>query len=169
MSRVLGLDPGSLRLGYGLIEASGSRLSHRAHGVLVAPRNRELPERLSILFDQLEELLDRERPDAVALEKVFAARNVHSALTLGQARGVILLALARRGLALAEYAPAEVKLSVAGHGRAEKSQLAAMVARLLRVRLEDAGLDATDALAIAICHAQELSRERLLRRAKGEH
>jgi len=169
VSRVLGLDPGSLRLGYGVIEASGSRIAHRSHGVLVAPRTRELPERLAMLFEQLEELLERERPDAVALERVFTARNVHSALTLGHARGVILLALARRSLTLAEYAPAEVKLAVAGHGRADKSQLAAMVSRLLRVQLDDAGLDATDALAIAICHAQELARDRLLRRAKGEN
>ena len=167
MSLILGLDPGSLRVGYGLIEASGGRLSYRAHGVLIAPAQVELPQRLLRLHGQLDELLSRLLPDAVAIEKVFAARNAHSALVLGQARGVVVLAAVQHGLSLAEYTPAEVKLAVAGNGRASKSQLATLVNRLLAAKLPDQGMDASDALAIAICHSHSQARERLVARARA--
>jgi crossover junction endodeoxyribonuclease RuvC len=168
VSLVLGLDPGSLRLGYGLIETNGSQLLHREHGVFVASPKGELATRLLHLHGRLSELLERVRPDAVGIERVFAAQNARSALVLGQARGIVLLAVAQHGLSLAEYAPAEVKLAVTGHGRASKLQLAAMVERLLGGRPDSQSLDASDALAIAICHVQSQARARLVARARGE-
>jgi crossover junction endodeoxyribonuclease RuvC len=165
MSVVLGLDPGSIKLGYGVVESRAGRLQHLAHGTLTAPRSLTLPRRLARLFDQLTAVLDEHPPDAVGLERVFTARNPAAALTLGQARGMILLAMGQRDLEVAEYAPGEVKLAVGGSGRSSKEQVAALVARLLGVKLAEATADSTDALAIAICHAESLSRRRLLERA----
>jgi crossover junction endodeoxyribonuclease RuvC len=113
-------------------------------------------------------VLDRYRPDAVSLEKVFLARNPAAALTLGQARGVILLAVGERELELAEYSPGEVKLSVGGHGRSRKDEVATMVGRLLGVPLRDATPDSTDALALALCHVHHMDRRRMLARVVDE-
>lgn len=162
MIRIAGLDPGSLKLGYGVIEASAGRLRHVAYGTLSAPRSQPLHRRLAILYDQLNEMLDEHLPDEVAIEKVFTAKNVSSALTLGQSRGMILLAVGRREVKLAEYAPAEIKKAVTGNGRAEKHQLAAMVGRILQINIASGEFDSTDALSIAICHAAVLQTARSL-------
>lgn len=166
MTRILGLDPGSIHMGFGVVEASGGRLRHVDHGTLSAPRSSDLPRRLATLYAGLEEILDRHTPDAVAVESVFTARNVASALTLGQARGALLLAIGQRDLDLAEYAPGAVKLAVVGHGRASKDQVAQMVGRLLGIGTDGMGRDSSDALAIAICHSHGLERARLLKRVE---
>lgn len=167
MTRLLGIDPGSRRLGWGIVDSAGSRMQHVAHGVIAPPADLPLPARLRVIFEALEELVGRWEPDAAAVEQVFTARSARSALVLGQARGAALLALERAGLPIGEYTPAEIKLAVAGHGRASKDQLAGMVRRLLGADLAAATHDATDALAIAICHAHGRQRERLAERARS--
>ncbi len=164
MTVVLGLDPGSINLGYGVIEVHGNRLTHRDHGTLSSKRGKALSLRLAELFEGLTEVLDRQAPDAIAIERVFMARNVSSALTLGHARGMILTAVGQRDLELAEYAPSEVKLAVCGHGRGSKDQVEIMVRRLLGLDLQHETSDSSDALAIAVCHAHSLGRQRVLRR-----
>lgn len=162
MTCIAGIDPGSLRLGYGILHAEGSRLRHVEHGCLKAPKSQPLHRRLALLHEQLCEVLDRHAPSEVAIERVFAARNLASALTLGHARGMILLSVGARELAVAEYAPAEIKKAVTGNGRASKEQVTAMVGRLLNVTTDPSEHDASDALAMAICHAAALNFQRSL-------
>jgi len=162
----LGVDPGSQRVGIGVVRTRGAKLELVECQTLRAKPNDRIERRLAQLAQQLEEVLDRAAPDAVALERVFSARNAQSALTLGEARGAILAVFGARKLPLAEYAPAEVKLAVGGHGACTKEQLARMASRILGATLDEAEHDATDAVAIAICHAQELSRRRWLERSQ---
>lgn len=166
MAILLGVDPGSHRLGWGVVEVVGSRIEHRGHGTCTAPARDDLGPRLAHLYDGLREVLRTHRPESAGIERVYAARNVRSALTLGHARGMVLLALAQDGIPVSEYAPSSVKSSVGAHGHGGKDQVAAMVARLLGVDLAEAGSDATDALAIALCHAHERKRRHLLRRVQ---
>lgn len=160
---VLGFDPGTRRAGYGaILEApEGPRLV--ACGALDAPARSGIAERLAVMAEGFELLLDRLRPSVVALESAFAARNVQSALRIGEARGVILACSARRGITVDEIAPASAKKAVVGHGGASKEQVAAMVATMLGVAIE-APSDATDALALALAHVQRARRARLLGR-----
>lgn len=149
--RILGVDPGSRITGYGLIEVIGSRQRCVAHDVIRLPEG-PLEQRLLLVLTRLRALIEEHRPDEVAMEEVFVRRNVASALVLGQARGAALCAVAEAGLPLHEYAPATIKLAVAGSGRAEKAQVQHMVRVLLNLPalpLEDAA----DALACALCHA----------------
>jgi len=150
--RVFGVDPGSRRTGYGCIETDGTRHRLVACGAVTPPPGASFPERLMAIHRELGRLLRRHRPDCVAVESVFHAANVRSALTLGQARGVALLAAVEAGYPLVEYAPAEVKLAVVGYGRAEKRQVGEMVRLLLGLVEAPAPNDASDALAVAICH-----------------
>ena len=156
---IIGLDPGLGCTGWGVIAADGNRLSHVANGQIRTDPKAELPARLATLYDGLSEVLDEHRPDSAAVEEVFVNENPQSTLKLGQARGVALLAAARRGIAVGEYAARLVKKAVVGTGGAEKAQVHAMVQRLLpgaRV----AGPDAADALAVAITHAHHLATAR---------
>jgi crossover junction endodeoxyribonuclease RuvC len=150
----LGIDPGVSTTGYGLIEARGVHLVFRDAGVLRSSASLALPRRLHLLCVQLEEVLDGCDPPQVGLESIFQGRNVRSALTMAHVRGAYLLTLARRGLAVREYAPTEVKKALTGHGVATKEQVREMVQRLLKPDQLPRSLDASDALAIAICHAQ---------------
>jgi crossover junction endodeoxyribonuclease RuvC len=150
--RILGVDPGSRITGYGLIEVAGSRQRPVIYDVIKLPE-RPLEQRLLLLLTRLRELIAEHRPDEVAMEEVFVRRNVASALVLGQARGAALCAVAEAGLPLHEYAPASIKLAVAGSGRAEKAQIQRMVRVLLNLPAAPAE-DAADALACALCHAQ---------------
>jgi crossover junction endodeoxyribonuclease RuvC len=150
--RVLGLDPGLRHTGWGVIDVSGNRLTHVADGVVNAPVNLPLSERLVSLFRQITEVLERFRPDEAAVEETFVNKNAASTLKLGVARGVVLLAPAKRGLPVAEYSTNLVKKSVVGAGHAEKTQIQLMVRRLLPGCAIDTA-DAADALAVAICHA----------------
>ncbi|MDP3936992.1 MAG: crossover junction endodeoxyribonuclease RuvC [Deltaproteobacteria bacterium] len=156
--RVLGVDPGSRITGYGVVDVRGGRLTHVDSGVISIDFRSPIEARLLNVFDQLSALIARHSPDLVSIEDLFHARNVRSAITLGQARGAALLAASRAGLPVRSYAPAEIKLTVAGSGRAEKGQIQQMVRAILA--LDGApGPDAADALAAAICHAQRRQLE----------
>ena len=150
---ILGLDPGSSRTGYGLIESGGGRLRALTYGVFQPPRDTPFLERLPHLARQLEDLLRLARPDAAAAEDIFLARNTRVALKLGHVRGAALLPLLTQGIPVHEYAARLVKKSVTGFGGAEKEQVRRMVRMLLNLRDEIPILDASDALAVAICHA----------------
>ena len=150
---ILGLDPGSTRTGYGLIESQGGRLRALAYGVIQPPRDTPFLERLPHVARQLEDLVRRSRPDAVAAEDIFLARNTRVALKLGHVRGAALLPILSAGIPVHEYAARLVKKAVTGFGGAEKEQVRRMVRMLLGVREEIRILDASDALAVAICHA----------------
>jgi crossover junction endodeoxyribonuclease RuvC len=149
-ARILGLDPGSLRTGYGVIDCSGGSLSIVAQGC-IATAGGPLADRLRLIHARVAELIGEHRPQEVAVERVFLSKNADSALKLGQARGAALAAVPAT-LGVHEYAPRAVKLAVVGVGGAEKSQVAHMVKQLLRVDLRLTA-DAADALAIAVCHA----------------
>ncbi len=156
---IIGLDPGLGTTGWGVIAAEGNRLSHVANGQVRTDAKADLPARLVALHDALAEVLAQHRPEAAAVEEVFVNENPQSTLTLGQARGVVLLAAARTGLQVGEYAPRLVKKAVVGTGGAEKAQVHAMVARLLP-GVKITGADAADALAVAITHAHHLATAR---------
>jgi len=149
--RVLGVDPGSRKTGYGLVERDGSRIRHIDNGVIVLPGKAPLAERLAIIHERLTEVVDTYRPDVAAFEKIFFAKNARSALVLGHARGAAMLAASQHALPVHEYAPSEVKQAVSTSGRADKNQVAMMVKLILGLS-EPAQEDASDALAVAICH-----------------
>jgi crossover junction endodeoxyribonuclease RuvC len=149
--RVLGLDPGSRRTGYGLVEREGNRLRCLAHGTVAPGAKLGLPERLHHIAARIGEVMESTRPDAVVVEQAFYHESVRSTLVLGHVRGALLVAAVQRGLPVAEYSPREIKMSVAGSGAAAKVQVAFMVRRLLDLRVE-VGADASDALAAAVCH-----------------
>ena len=151
--RILGIDPGSHRTGWGVIERDGSEL-RRVAGDVIAARGDTLAERLASIHIGLAAVIDEHRPDMAAVESVFTHRNPRSALLLGQARGVALGCCGLAGLSTAEYAPAQVKLAVSGSGRAAKSQIQRMVRHRLALRAEPRS-DEADALAVAICHSLE--------------
>jgi crossover junction endodeoxyribonuclease RuvC len=150
--KIFGIDPGSERTGYGCIESVGSRHRLIICGSLSAPARATFPEKLMVIHAGLKVLIERHRPDCVAIEDIFYARNVRSALKLGHARGVALLAASQAGLPVVEYSPAEVKRAVVGYGRAEKPQVQEMVRLLLRLDTAPSPHDVADALAVAICH-----------------
>jgi len=150
--RVLGIDPGATATGYGLVELKGDTLSALRFGAITAPGKLPFAQRLLRIHQELRALLTAERPDCAAIEAVFFARNVQSALRLGQARGVALLALAEAGLPIHEYSALEVKQAVSGYGQAGKAQVQEMVRLLLNLPEAPTPADAADALAIAICH-----------------
>jgi crossover junction endodeoxyribonuclease RuvC len=150
---ILGVDPGSWRAGYGLIRAEGSRLQHVTHGVIQAGApGLPLAQRLGRLYRGFMSLAEQYRPEVMAVEAVFHARNARSSLVLGHARGVILLAGIHAGLSVEEYSPLSVKQALTGFGAAEKQQVRYMVASILGLH-ELPPMDASDALAVAVCHA----------------
>jgi len=149
--RVLGIDPGSRFMGYGVVEERKGRLAHVGHGVIKVDANAPLEQRLKELHGALVAALKQHRPDAVAVEGVFTFRNARSALILGHARGVALLAAAQAGLGVHEYAPARVKRAVGAGGAADKDAVARMVCTFLELEALERS-DASDALAVAICH-----------------
>ena len=149
---VIGIDPGTARTGYGLVRETESGLAAVAYGVIETPAGAPPPQRLQTIYRELRALLTLHGPVSGAVEKFFFARNVTTAMTVGQARGVALLALADAGVAIAEYTPLEIKQAVAGYGRADKFQMQAMVRTLLNLEEVPRPDDAADALAVAICH-----------------
>lgn len=150
--RIFGIDPGSRRTGYGCVETDGRRARLVTCGAISASADESFPQRLAIIHRQLTELLRSCRPECVAVENLFHANNVRSALKLGHARGVAMLAAIEAGCELVEYTPAEVKRAVVGYGRAEKPQVQQMVKLLLGMPQVPAPHDAADALAVALCH-----------------
>ena len=151
--RVLGIDPGSRRTGYGVVDRHGNVYRCVSHGVAAANARLGLPERLHKIAVRIAEVIEETRPDCVAVEEAFYHESVRSTLVLGHVRGALLVAALQQGVPVAEYSPREIKMSVAGNGAASKPQVEFMVRRLLKVT-GAIGADASDALAVAICHQQ---------------
>lgn len=160
--RVLGVDPGTVRMGYGVVEGDGDDAQAVDYGVVTAPASLKLADRLVRLYDGLTAVLARHQPDAVAVEEPFVALNVHSAMLVGEARALALLAAARQRIPVCQYSPAEVKQAVTGHGASPKEQVQAMVKLLLRLDAVPQPDDAADALAVALCHARKVHLDRVL-------
>ena len=160
---ILGLDPGSLHTGFGLLEKRGAELKALDLGRFSCPRDLALPHRLAHLTSCLDELVARARPDLAALESPFHGMNARSLVVLAQARGALLAVLGGRGVEVREFTPAAVKSAVAGNGRADKEQVARMVRLLLGLGDRRFAADATDALALALCCAQRLRMDSLTR------
>ena len=150
---ILGIDPGTATMGWGVIRQEGNRLRYVQHGAIVTPSDWEMPRRLTRLFDGVTALVRGYRPEAMAIEELFFNTNVTTAITVGQARGVALLAAYRAGVEVAEYTPLQVKQAITSYGRADKRQVQEMVRALLNLREIPRPDDAADGLAIAICHA----------------
>jgi crossover junction endodeoxyribonuclease RuvC len=155
--KVFGIDPGSARTGYGCVQSDGARHRLIACGAITIPDANPFPQKLQIIHAELTTLLAHHRPDCVAIESLFYAVNARSALKLGHARGVAMLAAVEAGVEIVEYTPAEVKQSVVGYGRAEKSQVQAMIQLLLGLSAPPTPHDASDALAIAVCHLHRMN------------
>jgi crossover junction endodeoxyribonuclease RuvC len=149
---IFGIDPGSARTGYGCVSTDGSRHRLVACGAIATKTSSTFPEKLLVIHSQLTTLLRECRPDAVAIENLFHAVNARSALKLGHARGVAMLAAVEAGVPIFEYTPAEVKRVVTGYGRAEKPQVQHMIKMLLGLAEAPSPHDAADALAVAVCH-----------------
>lgn len=149
----IGIDPGTAITGYGLVrELADGSLEVVDYGVIQTPADQAMPDRLVTLYQELKQIIDLHGPQSGAVEKLFFARNVRTALSVGQARGIALLALAESGVSVAEYSPNEIKQAVAGYGGAEKMQVQLMVQVLLDLEQIPQPDDAADALAVAICH-----------------
>ncbi len=159
--RVFGIDPGSERTGYGCIDTDGRRHHLVSCGAISSPAHTSFPARLLVIHVELGRLLAECRPDAVAIENLFYATNVRSALKLGHARGVAMVAAVGAGVSIAEYSPAEIKRAVVGYGRADKHQVQQMVKLLLGLSAAPAPHDAADALAVAICHVHRAEHARI--------
>lgn len=150
---ILGIDPGTARLGYGVIEG-GIKPALLDAGVIETWPDQDMPGRLVTLYESLQELIEEFHPDRLAVETLIFARNVTTAISVGQARGVVLLAAAQGGVPVYEYSPSEIKHAIAGYGKADKPQMQEMVRLILNLRSVPQPDDAADALAIAICDAQ---------------
>ncbi|MDR1322584.1 MAG: crossover junction endodeoxyribonuclease RuvC [Gracilibacteraceae bacterium] len=151
--RILGIDPGTAIMGFGLIESKGGRLSALKYGVWRTAADLPLEERLLSIFQEMEACVDLYRPEEVAAEELFFNRNQTTAISVGEARGVVLLAAARQGLPVYGYTPLQVKQAVVGYGRADKQQIQFMVRAILGLTETPKPDDAADALAVAVCHA----------------
>jgi crossover junction endodeoxyribonuclease RuvC len=150
--RVLGIDPGIAITGYGVVGEVQGELQPLAFGVIKTPADQPLPRRLQSIYRAISDLAEEWKPTAAAVEELFFSRNVRTAMSVGQARGVALLALADAGLDVAEYTPLVIKQAVTGYGSADKAQMQDMVRLLLRLKKVPRPDDAADALAVAICH-----------------
>lgn len=152
----MGVDPGTLVLGYGVADVSGSRLAAVEYGVIRAKRGDGIAERLGYIQTELEKVVERSRPAVVVIERVFAGKSIPSAMRIGEARGAVMAVAARAGVPVAEYTPAEVKKAVVGSGRASKEQVQEMVKILFGLKETPKPHDAADALAIAVCHGNRM-------------
>ena len=162
---ILGIDPGSRITGYGLISKVGNRLIHIDNGAIFTQSAQDFPQRLQQIFAGLSKVIEQYQPEAVAIENVFLAKNAQSALKLGQARGAAIVAAVCVGLSVFEYTALQVKQAVVGSGRAEKQQVQHMIKVLLNLP-EVAQEDASDALAVAVCHAHSAGMNSILKMAK---
>ena len=161
---VLGIDPGTAITGYGLVREAGDQLQAVAYGAITTPSDWALPQRLRKIYADLTALIREYSPTESAVEQLFFSRNVKTALAVGQARGVVLLAMADGGLPVHEYTPLQVKQSVVGYGRAEKAQVQELVKLLLGLEAVPQPDDAADALAVAICHLHSARMDALIKR-----
>jgi len=148
----LGIDPGTATMGWGLVEENGSGLRALCHGCIKTSPKKHSSERLSKLFRELKALIRKHEPDHVAVEKLFFGKNAKTAISVGEARGVVLLAACEEGIPITEYTPLQVKMAATGYGKADKHQIQQMVKALLKLDGVPRPDDAADALAVAICH-----------------
>ncbi len=151
--KVIGIDPGTASCGYGIVHESDGRLKAIGHGSWTTPAAERLELRLKTIYDGVADLIDAHRPDAVAVEESYVGADARTALSVGQARGAVMVAAANAGVECAEYPPARVKQVVCGYGRAEKQQVQKMVKAILSLQALPTPTHASDALAVAICHA----------------
>lgn len=149
----MGVDPGVGRTGWGIVESEGSKLKAKGFGCIETDKSLSLEDRLCVIFDRLFEVIKKETPDEAAVEELFFSTNVKTAMSVGQARGVILLALAKAKVPIFEYTPMQVKLAVAGYGAAEKAQVEKMMISTLRLSQKPKLDDISDALSVAVSHA----------------
>ena len=164
---VLGFDPGIAILGYGLIKQDGYNLKAIEYGVITTQACAEMPGRLVKLFSNVTLLIDKYKPDAVAIEEIFFSKNTKTAISISHARGVVMLAPSISGIPVYEYTPLQVKQAITGYGRAQKQQMQQMVKLLLNLKEIPKPDDAADALAVAICHAQSRVLNSKLDKTKG--
>ena len=164
---VLGIDPGLATTGYGLVEAQGQLLVPLAYGIVRTPAKTPMAERLVLLYAQVRDLIDHYGPDAAAVEELFFSTNARTAMTVGHARGVLLLTLAEAKLPVSEYTPMQVKLAVTGYGGADKAQMQSMVRLLLNLDDVPRPDDAADALGVAICHHHSAHMNALISHLDG--
>jgi crossover junction endodeoxyribonuclease RuvC len=160
--KILGVDPGTMVMGYGVIESEDDEIALIDFGALVVPERSSIGERLSYLYNELLEIIQRHQPDAVVVEQPFISKNVRSALAIGRAQAIALLAAAGRGIATYEYTPAQIKQRVANYGASSKEQIQEMVRLQLGLSQVPQPDDAADALAVAICHLREIHLSNLL-------
>ncbi len=154
--RILGIDPGIAIVGYGIIEKNANKYKHIAYDAILTKAHTPLEQRLQIIYNKICEILDEYKPDAVSVEELFFNNNAKTAFSVGQARGVVLLAAVQRGIPIFEYTPLQVKQALTGYGRADKNQIQHMVKSLLCLESIPKPDDVADALAIAICHGNSL-------------
>lgn len=150
--RILGIDPGYAILGYGVIDMKGNRFSQVEYGAVTTHKDMEMPDRLKHLYSELMEIIDRTRPEAASIEQLFFNTNTTTAILVGQARGVAILACVNSGVPIYEYTPLQIKQALVGYGRAEKKQVQVMVKAMLSLKEVPKPDDTADALAAAICH-----------------
>jgi crossover junction endodeoxyribonuclease RuvC len=152
--RIIGIDPGTLTLGYGIIDELSGEIKHVACGALTAPSDLQMSERLYKIYQELRKVMKKYKPDEAAIEEPFVAKNARSAIAVGQAVGAASIAVNERGIPLSHYTPTQVKQSVTSYGRSGKDQVAEMVCVILSLPAPPQPADATDALAVAVCHIQ---------------
>lgn len=162
--KILGIDPGLSATGYGMIEIAGDDHPQLfAYGAIRSKAKEELAQRLFYIYQELSRILVEQKPDVVAIESIFFAENVRTAIVMGHVRGVVMLAAMNHGAQVREYSPREIKMSVVGNGAAAKSQVKFMVRNILQVREEIEPDDASDALAVALCQWHRMKNERILK------
>jgi len=149
---ILGIDPGSRFCGYGLIEVEKRKIIAAGCDFIYLDERKNINERLCVLYDEIKNIIDEYKPQQAAVETMFFGKNIQGIFTLGQARGVIILALAQAGIPISEYSPREIKKAIVGNGNASKQQIRYMVSQLLPITKEKLTSDAADALAVALCH-----------------
>jgi len=162
---ILGIDPGTAITGYGLVREDNQELVLVDYGVITTPAGQPLPQRLQAIYQGLAEVIRQHQPEAAAVEELFFSRNVRTALSVGHARGVVLLALADAGLPIHEYKPLEVKQAITGYGGADKQQIQEMVRMLLQLDQVPQPDDAADAVAVAVCHIHSARMAALIAQA----
>ena len=155
VQRTIGVDPGLNNTGFGILDYKGSKIKVVAYGLITPPINESIPNRLEYLNSHMNNLIDKFNPMSMAIEDSFYSQNVKSAILLGQARGVLLLSAASRGISSMVYAPRKVKQSVTGSGSSSKTQVKYMVEKILKIDKDISSLDITDALAIGLCHINQ--------------
>jgi len=166
--RILGIDPGIATVGFGIIEYDGNKFKVIEYGAVTSPANLPMPVRLKMIYDDLSYIIDKYKPNEVAIEELFFNTNVKTAIVVGQARGVLILSASNHNIPVFEYTPLQVKQAVVGYGRAEKMQVQQMVKSILNLKEVPKPDDTADALAIAICHAHSSGgTARLLQKLKG--